>query len=97
MLADYHNAPIDDAFRSLLMLVEKAARSASDVTAADIEAVRAAGWPDDAIYDAITVCALFNFYTTWVDACGVKDLPDYRASGIRLAEEGYAPPPSAER
>ena len=89
VLDDYRNANIDAKFAELLVLIEKAARNASSVTAADVEAVRAAGWSDEAIYDAITVCALFNFYTTWVDGSGVADLEDYTPSGKRMAEQGY--------
>ena len=51
------------------------------------------GWTDEAIYDAVTVCALFNFYVRWVDGCGVHEMSeaDHRASGKRLAQFGYAP------
>jgi hypothetical protein len=61
----------------------------------DVEEVRSAGWSDEAIYDAIPVCALFNFYNRWCDATGVQDMPSagYHASGHRLATEGYAKPP----
>jgi len=50
-----------------------------------------AGWSEEAIYDAITVCALFKFYNAWIDATGVHDLPafGYEMSGKRLATEGY--------
>ena len=89
MLDDYRSAPIDAKFAELLVLIEKAARSASSVTREDVDAVRAAGWSEEAIYDAITVCALFNFYTTWVDASGVGDLGDYGPSGKRMAANGY--------
>ena len=40
-----------------------------------IDAAKGAGWSEEALYDAITVCALFNFYNTWIDATGVSDLP----------------------
>ena len=90
VLDDYRNAPIDAKFAELLVLIEKSARKASSVTREDVDAVRVAGWSDEAIYDAITVCALFNFYTTWVDGSGVGPMEDYTASGHRLATEGYA-------
>lgn len=50
-----------------------------------------AGWTGEAIYYAITVCALFNFYNRWVDACGVHALSDeaHRAGGKRSAALGY--------
>jgi hypothetical protein len=96
VLDDYRRAPVDAAFVALLALVEKAAARAATVTARDVAAARAAGWSEEAIYDALTVCALFNFYTTWVDGTGVPGLPDYHPSGERLASEGYVPqPPSS--
>lgn len=89
VIDDYRSAAIDAKFAELLVLIEKAARNASTVTVEDVDAVRAAGWSDEAIYDAITVCALFAFYTTWVDGSGVPGLDDYSASGNRLATQGY--------
>ena len=60
----------------------------------DIETVKAAGWSEEAIYDAITVCALFNFYNRWIDATGVSDMgaEAYAQSGVRMKAHGYAPP-----
>ncbi len=62
-----------------------------ELTAADADQVRRAGWTDEAIFDAITVCSLFNFYNRWCDATGVQDMSpeDYEASGKRLAQYGY--------
>jgi hypothetical protein len=58
-----------------------------------VEEVKAAGWSEEALYDAITVCALFNFYNKWIDATGVGDMPAaaYAVSGERLATRGYVP------
>jgi hypothetical protein len=63
----------------------------TSITEADAARARAAGWTDEALYDAITVCALFQFYNTWIDATGVSDMPAaaYDMSGKRLAERGY--------
>ena len=57
----------------------------------DIDRVRKAGWSDEALYDAITVCSLFQFYNNWIDATGVSDMPAmaYEMSGHRLATDGY--------
>ena len=57
---------------------------------ADVDAAKQAGWSDEALYDAITVCALFQFYNNWIDATGVSDMPaiGYEASGKRLASHG---------
>jgi hypothetical protein len=58
-----------------------------DRTAPIGDAVKSAGWTDEALYDAITVCALFNFCNTWIDATRVGDMPAaaYVASRERLA------------
>lgn len=94
-LRDYRTAPLPNRDKALLALVEKIALQSNKVTASDVAAARDAGWSDEAIYDAITVCALFKFYNTWVDASGVGALsPEgYAMSGQRLASDGYAPAP----
>ena len=57
----------------------------------DLDIVRAAGWTDEQIYYAITVCALFNFYNRWIDATGVHPLSEeaHREGGKRSAATGY--------
>ena len=56
-----------------------------------MESLHAAGWQDDAIYLAITICALFNFYNRWIDATGVHAMsPEaHREGGLRMAQHGY--------
>ncbi|HYS54705.1 MAG TPA: peroxidase [Thermoanaerobaculia bacterium] len=92
-MKDHRTAPITETMKAILTLVEKASLASPDITAEDIAKVRAAGASEEMIYDAITVCSLFVFYNTWVDACGVAAMPDegYRASGARLASRGYIP------
>jgi alkylhydroperoxidase family enzyme len=95
VLTDYRTAPIDARERALFAFIDKVnSDESSRMRQDDIDAVKAAGWTDEALYDAITVCALFNFYNKWIDATGVSDLPAaaYAASGERLATAGYAPP-----
>ena len=92
VLADYRTAAIPQAERVLFAFLEKGNREAFRISEGDVEAVRRAGWTDEAIYDAINVCSLFNFYNRWVDATGVHELPaeEYVFSGKRLAQRGYA-------
>ena len=94
MLDDYHTAPIGAAEKALFVFIDKMNRESTSIGAGDVDAIKAAGWTDEAIYDAITVCALFNLYNKWIDATGVGDMPAaaYFASGERLATVGYAPP-----
>jgi uncharacterized peroxidase-related enzyme len=91
VLDDYTKAPITDAEKALFAFIVKVNAESITTGPADIDALHAAGWTDEAIYDAITVCALFNFYNRWIDAAGVHEMPEaaHRAGGKRLAERGY--------
>jgi hypothetical protein len=99
VLEDLETAPLSDAEQALFRLVEKVNREAEEIRQEDVDAVKAMGWSDEALYDAITVCSLFNFYNRWADATGVRDHPPelYVHSGERLAVGGYVPsaPPGA--
>jgi alkylhydroperoxidase family enzyme len=100
ILDDDPSAPIGEQERALFAFVRKVARQPNQITQDDVDAATAAGWSDEALYDAITVCALFAFYNTWNDAAGVPGEPAVCAlSGRMLAQHGYvssedAQPPS---
>ena len=91
VLEDYTTAPISEQERALFALITKVNADSTSIGQADMAVAREAGWSDEALYDAITVCALFRFYNTWIDATGVSDMPAmaYRMSGQRLATQGY--------
>jgi uncharacterized peroxidase-related enzyme len=90
VLDDYRTAPFSDAEKTLFAFVEKMNAQSNQIRQDDIDAVKAAGWTDEAVYDAITVCALFRFYNAWIDATGVHDMPAaaYEMSGKRMVP-GY--------
>ena len=92
VLDDYTTAPISEQERALFALIAKIVEDSRSIRHADLDAARAAGWSDEALYDAITVCSLFQYYNTWIDATGVSDMPAfaYDMSGKRLATQGYA-------
>ncbi len=77
--------------KALFGFVDKVNHHSPSITAADIQPLYQAGWTDEVIYYAITVCALFNFYNRWVDASGVHALSDeaHRQGGKRSAVHGY--------
>jgi alkylhydroperoxidase family enzyme len=90
-LKDYDTAPISAAEKALFRFIEKVNRHSIEIGQADIDSMHESGWTDEAIYDAINVCALFNFYNRWIDATGVCEMTAeaHRQSGKRLAERGY--------
>jgi alkylhydroperoxidase family enzyme len=95
VLDDFRTAPISAREKAMFAFLEKMNRESSRLQEVDVQAVVAAGWTEEAVYDAITVCSLFNFYNKWIDATGVSDMPAaaYAASGQRLAALGYVPQP----
>jgi uncharacterized peroxidase-related enzyme len=91
VLDDLETAPISDAEKALLRFVRKTTEQSSAITPGDTEALRQAGWSDAAIYYAITVTALFNFYNRWVSASGVHAVSHegHKTHGAMIAERGY--------
>lgn len=89
-LDDIETAPVEERMKPLLRYVRKLTETPSRITRADADAVRAAGWSDAALHDAITVCALQNFFNRWVDGTGVDaDDAELRERGRFLAVQGY--------
>ena len=91
VLRDLESSGLDDQHKALFRFVDKVNHDSPNMTHADLDAARAAGWSDEALYFTITVCALFNFYNRWVDATGVHALSDdaHRQGGKRSAAHGY--------
>ncbi len=90
-LRDLDRAALDDRTKLLLRFVGKVTKDLPAVGSGDVEALQAAGWDDEAIYYAITTCALFNFYNRWITATGVPEMsPEaHRLQGQSLASRGY--------
>lgn len=98
VLADVESCALPEKEKALFRFLRKVNAGSAAVERADVERLLALGWSDEAVYDAITVCALFNFYNRWCDATGVRDMPAeaFERSGQRLAAHGYAPPEPAD-
>lgn len=90
LLTDIDTAPIDDRLRPLVRYVDKLTRTPSAMTGADVDAVLAAGWSEDALFDAICICGFNNLMNRVVDAVGlVGTEEEHRESGARLSSIGY--------
>jgi uncharacterized peroxidase-related enzyme len=89
-LAGIDTAPVEERFKPLLRYVKKLTETPSRITRGDADAVRAAGWSDNALHEAILVCALHNFFNRWVDGTGVDaDEAVLQDIGAYLAAHGY--------
>ena len=91
MLDDWRTAPLDPKLRAMLGFLETLTLTPATVVAADVTPLRAAGLSDEAIEDAIHVCALFNVYDRVADTLGF-DVPGpevFRRNAAVLLRRGY--------
>jgi alkylhydroperoxidase family enzyme len=89
---DWRTAPVSPELRATLGFLEKLTMRPADVTRADVDAVRAAGVSDEALIDAIHVCALFSMIVRLADSLG-WDVPSYESFAERadaMLASGYA-------
>ena len=92
MLKDLETSGLDQKHKALFRFVDKVNHDSPKMSAEDMKPLYKVGWDDEAIYYAITVCALFNFYNRWIAASGVHALSDeaHRQGGKRSAVHGYS-------
>jgi uncharacterized peroxidase-related enzyme len=91
VLADWRTAPIEAKLRATLGFLEKLTLAPTEVTAQDLAPLRAAQVSDQAIEDAIHVCAIFNIYDRLADSLNFHlPGPDgYAAQARSLLKRGY--------
>jgi len=91
VLRDAQTSALSPAEKVLFAFIDKVNHESPTIGPEDIARCHAAGWSDEALYDAITVCALFNFFNRWIDATGVHAMSEeaHREGGKRTAQYGY--------
>jgi uncharacterized peroxidase-related enzyme len=82
---DWTRAPLADADRVLMQFAVKLTRTPGAMRPGDVETLRAAGFDDRAISDAVQIVGYFNYINRVADGLGV-DL-----------EEWMPPHPHADR
>ena len=89
--SDLDSCSLPEKEKALLRFVDKVNHDPFSISAEDMQPLYAVGWSDEAIYDAITVCGLFNFYNRWIDAAGVHPMSEeaHRKFGEGTARNGY--------
>lgn len=92
VLADLESSALPEPEKVLLRFVRKINFDSVQIGPDDIAVLHHAGYTDEAIYYAITVCSLFNFYNRWIDASGVHPMSDeaHAAGARRSAQHGYS-------
>ena len=89
---DWRSAPLRPELAATLVFLEQLTLRPDELSAADADAVRAAGVSDQALRDAATVCGLFNMIVRLADSFG-WDVPTWDSLIQRapaMLEGGYA-------
>ena len=89
---DWRTAPVSHELRATLGFLEKLTLRPANVSREDADAVRAAGVSDDALVDAIHVCALFSMIVRLADSLD-WDVPSFESFAERadgMLTSGYA-------
>ena len=74
---DYTRGGFEPDLRLLLNYAVRMTLATHETGEADIRALRAAGWSDEAILEAVEVIGFFNYYNRLVDALGVEPEPEW--------------------
>ena len=91
MLSNIESAPVEERLRPILRYVKQLTEAPTRMTQAHADAVFAAGWDDQALHDAASVCALFNLMNRLVEGLGIRaDEQYHHLAGRRLHSAGYA-------
>jgi alkylhydroperoxidase family enzyme len=77
---DAPGSPLEPGERVMMAFAEKVARSADQVSAADVEALRSHGYKDEEIFDVAAAAAARCFFSKLLDAMGVQ--PDSGFNGL---------------
>lgn len=82
---DIDTAAVSAALKPVLKYVRKLTLTPSKMVDADAKAVYDAGWNEQALVDAASICALANYFNRFVDGLGVDVSPEHaRQTGAAL-------------
>lgn len=90
-------AAVEPKLKPLLAYVAKLTRTPSAMAPSDAQAVYEAGWDERALFDAISVCALFNMMNRIIFGAGIFEDPRLRppeevqARRARMGQTGDDP------
>ena len=104
LLDDLETAPVDERLRALLDYVRQLNILPSRITQASIDAVLDAGWSEDALFEAVQICGLFNMMNRIIEGAGVSF--DYakadgghpaKRPGLDVRDHSYVATPMGRR
>ncbi len=88
LLTNYHRADLPAPEHAMLDFAVKVANQAHEMTSADIDTMRDAGWSDEEILHIIEIASMFSFTGRLANSIGLLANPEY-------ADLGRQPPSTA--
>lgn len=91
LMTDLDASSVDEKMKPLLAYVGKLTRTPAMMTQTDADRVYAAAWDERALFDAISICGLFNLMNRIVEGAGIKANPleaDQAEMDARIARMG---------
>ncbi len=80
--ADLAAAPVSDAERALLEFAVLVTREAHKTRRSDTDKLRAHGWSDEQIAEAVYIIAMFAFFNRVADAFGIEPMGYLEANAM---------------
>ncbi len=74
---DYRQADLEPGIRALLDYAVLVTENVHEAGEREVAELRAAGWSDEAILEAVEIIGFFNYYNRLVDALGVDPEPEW--------------------
>ena len=91
VLADWRTAPVSEPMRAMLGFLEKMCKAPDTLGPEDGAALRAAGLSEQAIDDAVAICASFNIIVRLADTFefAIPSPEQLERSGRSMLTRGY--------
>ncbi len=90
LAADWRTAELTPRGKAMLAYAEKLTLSPAEMTADDLEPMRAAGLSDEAILHVCEIVSYFNYINRMADGLGVTLEPDWEDPILRIGSEPSA-------
>ncbi|MFN8422159.1 MAG: hypothetical protein U0470_01815 [Anaerolineae bacterium] len=96
---DWRTAPLAAVDAALCVYADKLTRTPHAMTAADVDALRAAGLDDAGVHDAAQVIGYFNYINRVADGLGITNedfVRSWEVAGAPMPREAQAPAPATD-
>lgn len=76
VVADIFASGAAEKMKPVLAYVKKLTLAPATVAQSDVDAILDAGWPEEAVHDAVVVTALYNFMNRFIEGTGIDPFAD---------------------